>query len=382
MIEQLTTRLLGGAAIALCVIQFASGDVVTDDFSDFNDTANPTWTHLDGAAVSTGQTWDASTGEYRLFAPSNGTHELFPGYGFVGSYTGPIFEDVRVTTDFKSFTPTDSRGTIMGVAARLDGDNRSWGNLADPNQGLKGYTYMYEAGANSGRGEMVMAILWAGTTKDIGSQKVRLDNAKDYRFVLEAIGAHLHGQVWELDVSGNIVKLVAEEFRDVVTEEVLDDWDFNSGTPDTEHVPYTSGYSGVWGLGSAFDRDADFTIDNFRAETAVAGDYNRDGVNDVADFVAWKKTVGGVGPVGNCTPDCTSDPISFGYMIANGAYTPDSYTQTIDNADYDFWKFHYGATVPESGGGAGGTNVVPEPAATLLALLGLVCLGSSRRRVC
>jgi hypothetical protein len=368
---------MAASALALCLIQSALGVVVTDNFSDLNDTANPVWTHLDGAAMSTGQTWSAATGQYRLTAPANGTHELFPGYSFVGSYTGPVFEDVRVSADFVDFTPSDPQGTIMGVAARLDGDNLPWANFADPSQGLEGYGYMYEANANEGRGEMVMSLIWAGAYKDIGSQKVTLDNSKDYRFVLEAIGPSLHGQVYELDGSGNIVKLVAEEFRDVVSEPVMDDFDFNAGTPDTAHVPYTSGYSGIWGIGHIFYRDADLTIDNFRTETAAAGDYNRDGTTDAADYVAWRKTFGNQGPVGNCSPSCNTDPIVFSNMIANGAYTPNSYTQHIDNADHAYWAANFGTTA--LGPGAGGGSAVPEPAAALLVLVGITCLVFSRR---
>jgi hypothetical protein len=351
---------------------------VTDNFSDLNDTANPAWTHLDGTTMSTMQTWDASTGRYRLTAPANGTHPLFPGYSFVGSYTGPTFEDVRVSADIVDFTPTDAQGSIVGIAARMDGDNRSWGNLSDPNQGLKGYGYMYEANANSGRGEMVLSLLWAGAYKDIGSQKVTLDNSKDYRFVLEVIGNALHGQVFELNGSGNPVQLVAEDFRDVVVEPVMDDFDFNESTPDTAHVPYTSGYSGVWGVGHVFYRDADYTVDNFVTETVVPGDYNRDGKTDAADYIIWRKTLGNTGPVGNCTPDCATDPITFSDMRANGAVSA-TYTQTIDQADLAVWKENFGATAAGSGSGSR-IGSVPEPASIAFVLVGLFSFWPLGRR--
>src|SRR5215212_5575732 len=73
------------AALVFCGSPSAYAVVVTDNFSDGNDTANPAWTHLDGLVSSTGQTWDASTGQYALFAPSNG----FDNIGFVGSHVGP-----------------------------------------------------------------------------------------------------------------------------------------------------------------------------------------------------------------------------------------------------------------------------------------------------
>ena len=345
--------------------------VVTDDFSDLNDTANPTWTRLDGAAASTLQTWDASAGQYHLTAPANGTHPLFPGYSFVGSYTGPSFTDVRVSTDFVDFTPTDFEGSIIGVAARLNGDNRSWANPADPMQGLHGYGYMYEANANNGNGEVVLALLWAAGYKDIGSQKVTLDNNKDYRFVLEVIGNALHGQVFELDGSGNVLQMVAEDFRDVIVEPVMIDHDLNGDDNDVPHVPYTSGFSGVWGVGHVFYRDADFTVDNFRTETALAGDYDRNGVVDMADYEVWRSTFNESGPVGN-------PPTAFGDLRANGAVANRNFGQKIEAADYTVWQDNLGAMVsPGVGSGA-----IPEPTSVALVLVGIVSLMLGRRRFC
>ena len=39
-----------------------------------------------------------------------------------------------------------------------------------------------------------------------------------------------------------------------------------------------------------------FGIDNFRTEEALAGDYNRDGSVDAADYVVWRDTVGQQSP--------------------------------------------------------------------------------------
>jgi hypothetical protein len=89
-----------GAAVLAAWPAGAAADVF-DDFSDMNDTVNPAWTHLDAAVGSTGQTWDASTGAYRLHAPSdlNNPHPDLVGYGFVGSYVNEPLTDVRVTAD-------------------------------------------------------------------------------------------------------------------------------------------------------------------------------------------------------------------------------------------------------------------------------------------
>src|SRR6478609_6487588 len=86
--------------LALFLVGSAKANAqVSDNFSDLNDTANPTWTHLSGYVNSTGQTWDASTGQYRMTAPNNGASNL----GFVGSYTGPAMSNVTVSADIVNF---------------------------------------------------------------------------------------------------------------------------------------------------------------------------------------------------------------------------------------------------------------------------------------
>jgi hypothetical protein len=214
-------------AIGACSAQAA---YVTDDFSDLNDTANPPWTRLNGLVLSTGQTWDASTGQYRLTAPNNGAAVGDNGQlGFVGSYTGPISANVRVSADFVQ----NATGAAYAVAARLNGNNSV--------NALTGYAYAYEPFAAGGLGEMVLYRVTGASLSDIGSQQVTLDIAnKDYKFVLEVIGNQLHGQVFEMGGG-----LVAERFA-------------------TDNA-YASGYSGVFGYSAvAAQVPTDFTIDNFR----------------------------------------------------------------------------------------------------------------------
>jgi hypothetical protein len=69
------------------------------------------------------------------------------------------------------------------------------------------------------------------------------------------------------------------------------------------------------------------------------GDFNGDGIVDAADYVVWRKTPG----------------------------TP---------ADYDVWKTTFGENV---GGGSNASTAVPEPAAWLLASLGLAFVAGGRR---
>jgi hypothetical protein len=205
---------------------------ITDDFSDLNDTANPAWTHLSGDVGSTGQTWDASTGQYHLTAPGNANFpgpplNVLNGYGFVGSHTGPISANSTVAADFVDFP----KG-VFGVAARLNG-------LNGINQ-LTGYGYAYEPFAAGGLGEMVLYQITGASLNDIGSQQVTLDPNKDYRFVLDVAGTTITGQVFDLSNGLQV------------------------GGKTVTNAAFASGYGGVFGYThvSLYDQ-ANFTLDNF-----------------------------------------------------------------------------------------------------------------------
>ncbi len=222
-------RVLAPWAFAAALFAGSARAQVSDDFSDLNDTANPTWTHLNGYVNSTGQAWDASTGQYRFTAPNNGANAL----GFIGSHAGPSFTNVTVSSDIVSFTGPPA-GAVFGVAARLNGLN----GVAQ----LAGYAYAYEPFAASGQGEMVLYRINPGVSiTDIGSQQVTLDPNKDYKFILDIQGTQLHGQVFE--IGGG---MVAEKFGVDAT--------------------YASGFSGLIAYSQVPVPPVDVTFDNFRAQ--------------------------------------------------------------------------------------------------------------------
>jgi hypothetical protein len=179
--------------------------VVTDNFTDLDDTANPTWTHLSGDANSTGQTWDASTGEYHIIAPSNGIIIGGVQYAVAGGYTGGSSTDVLVQADLTQ--PGTSSGVAWGVAARLNGNNAF--------NALKGYGYFFEQNLSAapGVGEMVLAKINGLSISDMGQDGsvagvdyqrfVTLDPNKDYTLSLAIIGSALSGTVTE--VGGGVV---------------------------------------------------------------------------------------------------------------------------------------------------------------------------------
>jgi hypothetical protein len=361
MIRNAITALGVAAAVALVATPGARAQVIVDDFSDLNDTANPAWTHLDQLIGSTGQTWDASTGVYRMTAETNG----FDNFGFVGSHVGPVYTDVRVSMDLVEFYTTfapPNGPEFVNIMARSNADNTP--------AALTAYAYGYDPLANANAGEMVLYRVDPNAdVNDIGAQRVTLDESKDYRFILEVIGNSIHGQV--IDLSNGM--MVAESFKNIAN---------NPNDP-----VYASGTSGVIGYTQSPFMPV-FSIDNFRVEEALAGDYNRDGSVDAADYVVWRKTVGQTSP--ELDPN-TFQVISLGNMSANGAVsgncghnTPNC--EVIDEADYEVWRANFGRKVSTSGvgsgsgGGVGSGAAAPEPTSAALGLLAVAAFACVRRR--
>ena len=77
----------------------------------------------------------------------------------------------------------------------------------------------------------------------------------------------------------------------------------------------------------------------------IAGDYNFNGIVDVADYSVWRDTLGS-------TTDLRADSSGPTVGTPNGI---------VDQADYDFWKSHFGNTLAASGSAA--SIAVPDSAA-------------------
>jgi hypothetical protein len=223
-----------------------------DDFSDGNDTANPAWTHLSGYVASSGQTWDASSFNYRMTAPNNGASAL----GFVGSYTGPILTDSITTADLLNWVPNP--GGVFGVGARLNGNNA----VAQ----LTGYAYFYEPFSAGGVGEFVLARINPGVAvNDIGAdgaenvdyvRQFTLDTNKDYRMSLSVQGTTLYGEVREI-LGGD------PDDDPIVAYQTRSNIDMIPGPPDPPGPYYASGYSGFVAYSQNPLPPTDVTWDNF-----------------------------------------------------------------------------------------------------------------------
>jgi hypothetical protein len=194
-----------------------------------------------------GQTWDASTQEYRLAAPNNGVTFGGNQYGFVGSYIPTSYTDVNVMADLVQ----PSTGLGYGVAARLDGNNAF--------NALKGYAYIFEQSTSGpvGTGEMVLAKINGLNVSDMGNdgpaiRLITLDPNKDYTFSLDIVGNTLYAKLFEV---GNPVPVAFQQKTDLTS-------------------PYASGFSGVLGFGARsttlpLEFVTNFTVDNFKTQETL-----------------------------------------------------------------------------------------------------------------
>jgi Pectinesterase len=86
----------------------------------------------------------------------------------------------------------------------------------------------------------------------------------------------------------------------------------------------------------------------------LTGDYNNDGIVDASDYTVWRDSL-------NSDSTLLNETASIG---------------SIDDDDYDAWKANYGtSTAP----GSGGSSPVPEPAAVITILSGILSLAAGRR---
>lgn len=113
---------------------------------------------------------------------------------------------------------------------------------------------------------------------------------------------------------------------------------------------------------TTLDVDARGTIvarDSFTLELPLEGDYNRDGTVGLADYTAWRDSLGATGPG----------------LAADG-----NFDWRVDHEDYQLWTDHFGATLAAP---ALAATAVPEPTSVLLAGLGfLLCAAGDRAAKC
>lgn len=202
--------------------------------NNFSSLTDAGWTHLSAFAVSSGQTWDASSGAYRLTAPANGYNPGNGAYGFAGSVvTGNTITDGYIQSDVVTWQGLGANGA-WGVASRL-------GNISTP-LGLTGYAFAFAPYGNSGAGRIELQRLGPPSILNgLGSQNVSLIPGNQYTLTLETSGSSIVGSIWNVGQAG--ISLV--------------------GSVTAIDAAYASGYNGVFVMTQAPIPPVDTTFDNY-----------------------------------------------------------------------------------------------------------------------
>jgi fibronectin-binding autotransporter adhesin len=111
--------------------------------------------------------------------------------------------------------------------------------------------------------------------------------------------------------------------------------------------------SGAVNISSLLSGTGTLNVTSAGVAPGVAGDYNGNGVVDMADYVLWRNG----GPLQN----------------------EGSTVGTVDASDYDFWRAHFGNT-SGSGSSLGSGSAVPEPGSLMLLLVAAGAILAGRNR--
>ncbi|MEX2171742.1 MAG: LamG-like jellyroll fold domain-containing protein [Pirellulales bacterium] len=168
---------------------------------------------------------------------------------------------------------------------------------------------------------------------------------------LHVVGTFEPSQFMRLYVNGELVRELTNNIPSQIFSSSADLWLGRQFSASTDfHLP------GLIDEAAVYDRalTAAEIMEHYLAATVLSGDYNGDGIVDLADYTVWRDSRGQTGAG----------------LAADG-----DGSGAIDAGDYGVWRARFGQT-----NGSGTSASVPEPMSLVMAVVGMLAMYSRRRR--
>jgi fibronectin-binding autotransporter adhesin len=315
------------------------------------------WARTDGGPA-TGSAVIGAQNELRLAGTNSYAGGTTINFGTLVAQNGSaIPNNSRVSFSTRSDWGSAGKTTTFNTAAlRVEASETigslSGGNATRGSVNISGPAVTLTTGADGTTSTYSGAITGTGSLAKTGSGTFTMDGTKSY--------------TGNTSVSGGILSTNSATLADAADVLLTSGSTFNlafSGA-DTIRSLLINGVAqaiGSWGgagsgaanISALLSGTGTLNVTSAGVAPGVAGDYNGNGVVDMADYVLWRN----------------------GGPLQNEGSTPGS----VDASDYDYWRTHFGNT-SGSGSGLGSGSAVPEPGSLMLLVIAAAAAVARRNR--